>query len=190
MNDSNQITGLLLRWKDGDKAAFENLLPLVEKELRRIAHRYMQRERVNHTLQTTALINEAYLKLVDETQVNWQNRAHFYGIGATVMRRILINYARDRKAEKRGGGVIHICLDEISNLSPKKTEELLALDEALERLQIFDALKSRIVEMRYFGGLTIQETAEVLQIAEPTVSLHWRMARAWLQTEIRGNGNK
>lgn len=186
MTDSTQITELLLQWKDGDRAAFENLLPLVETELRRIAHRYMRRERGSHTLQTTALINEAYLKLVDENKINWQNRAHFYGIGATVMRRILINYARDRQAEKRGGGAVHICIDNAAVLSPEKSEELLALDEALEKLHIFDELKSRIVEMRYFGGLTIQETAEVLQIAAPTVSLHWRMARAWLQTEIRG----
>lgn len=184
MNDSTQITELLIQWKEGDRTAFESLLPLIENELRRIAHRYMRRERADHTLQTTALINEAYLKLVDENRVNWQNRAHFYALGATVMRRILINYARDRQAEKRGGGAIHVCLTDAAALSPEKSEELLALDEALERLRIYDELKSRIVELRYFGGLTIQETAEFLAIAEPTVSLHWRMARAWLQNEI------
>ena len=187
MSDSNQITELLIQWREGDRAAFENLLPLVEKELRRIAHRYMRREQANHTLQTTALINEAYLKLIDENSINWQNRAHFYGISANVMRRLLINHARDRQAAKRGGDAIHIRLTDAEHISPKKSEEILALDEALEKLKIFDALKSRIVELRYFGGLTIKETAEVLQIAEPTVSLHWRMARAWLQTEILDN---
>ncbi len=184
MNDDAQITKLLAAWSEGDKTSLERLLPLVELELRRIAHNYMRRENGCHTLQTTALVNEAYLKLVEQTRINWKNRAQFFGISAQIMRRILLNHARDCVAEKRGGGAIHINLDDVSVLSPEKSDELIVLDEALERLEKFDNLKSRIVEMRYFGGLTIEETAEVLGIAEPTVSLHWRLARAWLKKEI------
>ena len=165
-------------------------MPIVERELRRIAHNYMRREKANHTLQTTALVNEAYLKLVDNTRINWQNRAQFFGVAAQIMRRILLNHARDRAAAKRGGGAAHVNLDDISILTPEKSKELIALDEALEKLKTFDELKSRIVEMRYFGGLTIKETAEVLQIAEPTISLHWRLARAWLQNTIKEENRK
>lgn len=190
MGGSDEITGLLIQWQAGDEAALGNLLPLVEKELRRIAHCYMRRERVNHTLQTTALINEAYLNLVDQTRINWQNRAHFFAISAKIMRRVLMRYARDRRAEKRGGGAEHINLEDAFVFLPEPNCELLDLDNALEKLKEFDELKSRIVELRYFGGLTIEETAEVLGIAQPTVSLHWRLARAWLQTEICGNGNQ
>lgn len=186
MKDDAQITEMLAAWADGDTDSLERLLPLVEQELRRIAHSYMRRENANHTLQTTALVNEAYLKLVNQTRIDWKNRAQFFGISAQIMRRILLNHARDRRAAKRGNGAAHVNLDDVSVLSPEKSKELIALDDALERLKEFDALKSRIVEMRYFGGLTIEETAEVLRIAEPTVSLHWRLARAWLQTEIRG----
>ncbi|MCY7375862.1 MAG: sigma-70 family RNA polymerase sigma factor [Pyrinomonadaceae bacterium] len=187
MDDDVQITELLAAWSDGDETSLERLLSLVEVELRRIAHNYMRHENANHTLQTTALVNEAYLKLVDQTRINWKNRAQFFGISANLMRRILLNYARDRAADKRGGGALKLNLNDVSVMSPEKSNELLALDEALERLEKFDNLKSRIVEMRYFGGLTIEETAEVLGIAEPTVSLHWRLARAWLQTEITAN---
>jgi len=185
MENDEQITELLAAWNDGDETSLEQLMPIVEQELRRIAHNYMRRENANHTLQTTALVNEAYLKLVDNTRADWKNQAQFFGISAQIMRRILLNHARDRKAEKRGGGAMRLNLDDVSILSAEKSEELIALDEALERLKIFDELKSRIVEMRYFGGLTIEETAEVLRIAEPTVSLHWRLARAWLQNEMR-----
>ena len=185
MEKDSQITELLAAWNDGDKNSLERLFPVVERELRRIAHNYMRRENANHTLQTTALVNEAYLKLVDQTRVSWQNRAQFFAISAQIMRRILLNHARDRSAGKRGGGAEHVNLDNVSVLSPEKSEELIALDDALEKLKIFDELKSRIVEMRYFGGLTIEETAEVLGIAAPTVSLHWRLARAWLQSEIK-----
>ncbi len=184
MNDDTQITELLAAWSDGDKTSLERLMPMVEQELRRIAHNYMRRENVNHTLQTTALVNEAYLKLVDQTRIDWKNRVQFFGISAHLMRRILLNHARDRTAAKRGGGAMHVNYDDVSVLSPEKSDELIALDEALERLEKFDKLKSRIVEMRYFGGLTIEETAEVLGIAEPTVSLHWRLARAWLRNEL------
>ena len=184
MNNDPQITELLAAWSDGDEDSLKRLMPMVEQELRRIAHNYMRRENVNHTLQTTALVNEAYLKLVDQTRISWQNRAQFFGISAQIMRRILLNHARDRRAGKRGGNAPHLNLDEVFPVSDEKSDELIALDEALERLEKFDGLKSRIVELRYFGGLTIEETAEVLQIAPPTVSLHWRLARAWLKKEI------
>ncbi len=184
MENESQITGLLVAWNDGDENSLARLFPVVEQELRRIAHNYMRRENANHTLQTTALVNEAYLKLVDQTRVSWQNRAQFFGISAQIMRRILLNHARDRRAQKRGGGAFHVNLDDVAVLSPEKSDELIALDFALEKLKEFDELKSRIVELRYFGGLTIEETAEVLQIAPPTVSLHWRLARAWLKNEI------
>lgn len=185
MENTEQITDLLAAWSNGDENSLERLLPMVEHELRRIARNYMRRENPNHTLQTTALVNEAYLKLVDQTHTNWKNRAQFFGISAQIMRRVLLNHARDRMAEKRGGGVAHVNLEDVSTLSPEKSNELIALDAALKKLKEFDALKSQIVEMRYFGGLTIEETAEVLHISEPSVSLHWRLARAWLQTEIR-----
>ncbi len=190
MNDDSQITGLLAAWSDGDDDSLRRLIPLVEQELRRIAHNYMRGENVNHTLQTTALVNEAYLKLVDQTHTDWKNRAQFFGISAQIMRRILLNHARDRVAEKRGGGAMHVNFDDVSVLSAEKSNELIALDDTLDRLKVFDELKSRIVEMRYFGGLTIEETAEVLKIAEPTVSLHWRLARAWLQTEMTGSASR
>jgi RNA polymerase sigma-70 factor, ECF subfamily len=187
MKDDSQITELLAAWSEGDEESLERLFPIVEAELRRIAHNYMRGENANHTLQTTALVNEAYLKLVNQREVSWQNRAHFYAISANLMRRILLNHARDRKAQKRGGGVADVTLENSVIMSPEKSAEIIALDEALENLEKFDQLKSRIVELRYFGGLTIEETAEVLKIAPPTVSLHWRLARAWLQTELRGN---
>jgi RNA polymerase sigma-70 factor, ECF subfamily len=190
MNESEQITSWLVAWAGGDESSLECLLPIVETELKRIAHNYMRRENPNHTLQTTALVNEAYLKLVDQTRVNWQNRAQFFALSAQIMRRILLNHARDRAAEKRGGTALNVCLDDVAVFSPEKSAELIALDEALESLKKFDKLKSQIVELRYFGGLTIEETAEVLQIAPPTVSLHWRLARAWLQTEIRGEAGR
>jgi RNA polymerase sigma-70 factor (ECF subfamily) len=182
--NQNQITELLVAWADGDETSLQRLLPFVEAELRRIAHRYMRRERADHTLQTTALVNEAYLKLVDQKHVNWQNRAQFFAVSAQIMRRILLNYARDRVAEKRGGGAVLISLENIDVFAPQQSDTLIALDEALKRLADFDETKSRIVELRYFAGLTIEETAEVLGIAPSTLSLHWRLARAWLQTEL------
>lgn len=184
MTESQQITELLADWSKGNEKALDILMPIVEQELRRIAHTYMRREK-NHTLQTTALINEAYLKLIDQDRTNWQNRSHFFAVSANIMRRVLLNYARQSAAEKRGGANIQILnLDDETILSPEKSEQLLALDEALEKLAKIDELKSKIVEMRYFGGLTIEQTADVLNISPPTVSLHWRMARAWLQKEI------
>jgi RNA polymerase sigma factor (TIGR02999 family) len=160
-------------------------MPLVENELRRIARRYLRRERENHTLQTTALINEAYLKLVKADDINWQNRAHFFGVSARIMRRILINYARDARAAKRGGGSEAVNLDEVTVFTPEKSRQMLDLDDALKRLEEVDELKSRIVEMRYFSGMSIEETAEALGISPSSVSLHWRLARAWLKKEIK-----
>ncbi len=184
--DEQQITELLIAWNSGDESSLEHLLPVVETELRKIAHNYMRRENGNHTLQTTALVNEAYLKLIDQTRAGWQNRAHFFAISAQIMRRILLNHARDRVAGKRGGGAEHVELEEAVILTKEKSAELIALDEALNKLAEFDKTKSRIVELLYFGGMTIDETTEVLGIAPSTVSAHWKVARAWLGKEIRG----
>lgn len=184
--DEHQITELLIAWNSGDESSLEHLLPIVETELRKIAHNYMRREKANHTLQTTALVNEAYFKLIDQTRAGWHNRAHFFAISATVMRRILLNHARDGKAGKRGAGAEHVELEEAIILTKEKSAELLALDEALERLAEFDRTKSRIVELLYFGGLTVEETAEVLGVSCSTVSAHRKVAKAWLGKEIRG----
>lgn len=187
MTEQMEITEMLVAWKNGDEQAIESLLPLVEKELRRIARRYLRREKANHTFQTTDLINEAYLKLVKQPNVNWQNRAQFFGISAKIMRRILINYARDSKAVKRGGAEAqYVNLDEAIVFTPEKSEQLINLDEALKRLEVFDSMKSRIVEMRFFSGMSIEETAEALNISPSSVSQHWRLARAWLKKEIDG----
>ena len=163
----------------------DKLYPLVYDELRRLAFYYMRQERTNHTLQPTALVHEAYIKLIDQTQVKWQNRAHFFGIAANIMRRILVDYARQHKAEKRGGAAEKMPLEEeILIVSEGKSAELLALDEALENLAKLDPQKSKIVELRYFGGLSVEETAEVLGVSEITVKRHWRMAKAWLYGQL------
>jgi RNA polymerase sigma factor (TIGR02999 family) len=190
-----QVTELLVAWNNGEETALTRLLPIVEIELRRIAHNFMRRERGNHTLQTSALVNEAFVKLVDQRDVRWQNRSHFFALSAQIMRRILLNHARDRVAGKRGGNVPNFGLDDAVILTKEKSAELIALDEALDRLAKFDKTKSRIVELRYFGGMTIEETAEVLGIAPVTVSVNWRLAKAWLAREIRaredlGNNNR
>lgn len=164
-------------------------MPLVESELRRIAANYMRRESPDHTLQTTALVNEAYLRLVDQREVHWQNRAHFFALASQLMRRILLDHARAQRRAKRGGKAVHVNLDEVAVITPEKSEDLIALDDALIRLAEFDFKKSRIVEMRYFGGLSVNEVAEVLGIAPVTVMLHWRLAKAWLGREIRGTAN-
>jgi RNA polymerase sigma factor (TIGR02999 family) len=181
---TSEITGLLIDWSNGDQAALEALLPLVEKELRRLAHGYMRRENPHHMLQTTALVNEAYLKLVDQNRTHWQNRAHFFGIAAQIMRRILLNDARDRHREKRGGNAVQVSLSDVSVVCLEKTEELIALDEALTRLAALDERKSRVVELRYFGGLDVDETAEVLKVSPITVTRDWNFAKAWLLHEI------
>ena len=179
------ITALLVDWNNGDKSAMERLLPLVEKELHRLAHAYMRREDPNHTLQTTALINETYLRLVDQRRVQWQNRAHFFGIAAQIMRRVLLNYARDQNRLKRGGKVIHVSLSQASVMPAEKDREIIALDDALNRLEAVDERKAKVVELRFFGGLTIEEVAEVLKVSTVTVLRDWAFAKAWLSREMQ-----
>lgn len=184
MDTSPHITQLLLAWSDGDRAALDELTPLVYRELKKIAEGYLRRERSEHTLQPTALAHEAYLKLIDQQRVRWQNRAHFYGIAAQAMRRILVDHARARRAEKRGGEGAMVSLDEAVDVSDQQAGQLLALDEALKSLAAFAPQKSRIVELRYFGGLTLEETAEVLGVSRATVIREWRLAKAWLYGEL------
>ena len=184
MLSPRDITELLIAWGDGDQSAPEELMPLVEKELHRIAGRYMRRENPTHTLQTTALVNEAYIQLVGQRGTRWRNRAHFFGIAAGIMRRILLNYARDRRRDKRGGGAERVPLSEVAVMSEEKSEELIALDEALRKLELVDERKSRIVELRYFGGLSVEETAAFLKVSPVTVARDWKLARAWLRREI------
>ena len=182
----HEVSRLLVAWGDGDRAALDELLPLVHEELRRLAHRCMSRESPGHTLQTSALVNEAYLRLVDQKGVRWQNRAHFFGIAAQIMRRILVDHARSRGYRKRGGGARRVDLDEALAVSPQRAAEVVALDEALSRLAEFDPRQSRIVELRFFGGLSIEETAEVLGVSPGTVMRDWTLAKAWLRREISG----
>ncbi len=184
MQSPSEITGLLVDWGNGDKAALDKLLPLVEKELHRLAHRYMRKENPEHTLQTTALVNEAYLRLVDQKNTRWQNRAHFFGIAAQIMRRILLNHARDQHRQKRGGHPVQVSLSDVAIVSHEKSAELIALDEALEKLAVVDERKSRVVELRYFGGLSVEETAEVLGVSVITINRDWKLAKAWLSREI------
>ena len=182
------VTELLLRWRAGDNTCLDQLVPLVEGELRRIAHRYMRMERRGHTLQTTALVNEAYLRLVDQAQVDWQNRAQFLGVAARLMRHILVDHARELRRGKRGGGVRVLPLDEGLVFSPVKSAALMALDDALQELAGFDPRKAQIVELRYFGGLSVEETAEVLGVHPNTVIRDWSLARIWLKREIGQKG--
>ena len=176
---------MLRAWGEGDRAVLDQMLPLVHDELHRQAHRYLRRERDNHTLQTTALINEAYLKLVDQRAVQWQNRAHFFGIAAQAMRRILVDYAKHRNREKRGGAAADLPLEEALFVAATgQSIDLLALDEALTRLALIDEQQARVVELKYFSGLSIEETAEALGISPATVKRDWRMAKAWLRHEL------
>lgn len=181
-----QVTQLLCEWRSGDDHALEKLIPLIQPELQRLAHRYMSRERAGHTLQTTALVNDAYLRLADHTDPLWQNRAHFFAAAARLMRRIMVDHARHRQALKRGGGAVMVALDEATMAAASRGSELLALDEALEKLAIFDRRKAEVVEMRYFGGLTMEEIAEVLKIHVNTVTRDWVGARAWLFATLSG----
>ncbi len=182
---SQQLTQMLIQLSEGNAQMVDDILPLIYDELRRLAGNYLRRERSDHTLQPTALVHEAYIKLIDQTQVKWQNRAHFFGIAANIMRRILVDYARQHKAEKRGGAAEKMPLEEeILIVSEGKSAELLALDEALENLAKIDPQKSKIVELRYFGGLSVEETAKVLGVSEITVKRHWRMAKAWLYGQL------
>ncbi len=186
MKDTHEVTQLLLKWSNGDKNAFGELLPLVYRELQKIAHRYLNRERSSNTLQTTALVHEAYLKLIDQNRVQWQNRAHFFGIAAQAMRRILVDNARQRLADKRGAGVEKVALDEgLVDISDERAGNLIDLDEALKQLAELDEQKSRLVELRYFGGLSIEETAEVLGVSVATVNRQWRTAKAWLYNFLK-----
>ncbi|HYX29471.1 MAG TPA: sigma-70 family RNA polymerase sigma factor [Pyrinomonadaceae bacterium] len=184
MSSDTNITGLLVDWNNGDRSAMERLLPLVERELHRLAHAYMRREDPNHTLQTTALINETYLRLVDQRRVQWQNRAHFFGIAAQIMRRILLNYARDQHRLKRGGKAIHVSLSEALIMPEEKDREIIALNDALNKLEAIDERKAKVVELRFFGGLTVEESAEVLKVSTVTVLRDWAFAKAWLSREM------
>ncbi len=185
-----EVTRLLVDWGNGDQAALDELIPLVYDELRRVAGRYMRRESQDHTLQTSALVNEAYLRLVDQRSVQWQNRAHFFGVAAQLMRRILVDHARSRSRAKRGGGAQMVSLDEQAVMS-KEVAEVIALDEALKTLAEMDLRKSQIVEMKFFGGLTNEEVAEVLKVTSRTVEREWRKAKAWLNRAInKGETNE
>ena len=181
---SNQVTQLLLAWSEGNEAARDELMSAVYQELHRLAHSYMKRESSGHTLQTSALVNEAFLRLVNQKNVKWRNRAHFYGIAAQMMRRILVDYARSRRYQKRGAGIRDLSLDEALIVSDERTEQLVALDETLDRLAEFDPRKSKVVEFRFFGGLSIEETAEVLSVSPGTVMRDWTLAKAWLRREM------
>ena len=179
------LTGLLVEWRDGDKAALDRLMPLVYDELRRIAHRYVQHERNDHTLQTSALVNEAYLRFAGQRQVNWQNRGHFFAATAQVMRHILIDHARRRRYAKHGGDVQQVSISDAAEMSLQRADELIALEEALEELSTLDRRKGQVVELRYFGGLSLEETAEVLEISLMTVRRDWRAAKAWLYRKMK-----
>ena len=185
-----EITQLLMHWSQGDKAALDQLVPLVYPELRRLARRHMDRENPAHTLQTSALINEAYLKLVDQKNVRWENRAHFFAVAAQVMRHILVDHARTRNYAKRGGGATKLPLDEAMALTEQRAAQLICLDDALRDLATLDERKSRIIEFRFFGGLSMEETAEVMKISPSTVQREWRAAKAWLHhTMSKANGS-
>ena len=181
------VTGLLLAWGRGNEGALEQLIPLVHRELHQIAQRCMAGERVGHSLQATVLVNEAYLRLVDAKNVAWHDRAHFLAVAARVMRRILVDHARTRHAQKRGGDAMQVAFDEELVVTNEPREDFVALDDALEALATFDERKSRVVELRFFGGLSVEETATVLKVSPTTVIGDWRLAKAWLQREMRGD---
>ena len=184
MSDSNDITRLLSEWNQGNRAALDRLLPLVYDELHRLAGSYMRQERPDHTLQTTALVHEAYLRLVGSQNARWDNRVHFFAAAAQVMRHILIDYARSHARDKRGGGKPEVSLDEAAILSTERAHELLAVDDALTSLTALDERKGRVFELRYFGGMSVDEAAEALQVSPATIARDWRMAKAWLTREL------
>jgi RNA polymerase sigma factor (TIGR02999 family) len=186
------VTDWLIAWSDGDEAALDQLIPMVHEELRRLAKGYMRRERGHRaarTLQTTALVNEAYIRLIDARRVQWQNRAHFFAIAARLMRRILVDYARAQNYAKRGGGLPQVSLDDAPELAAERAPDLVSLDDALEALSRVDERKGRVVELRFFGGLSVEETAEVLKVSPDTVMRDWRLAKAWLLRELSGEEN-
>ena len=180
----NQVTVLLRKWSEGDDSALEQLTPLVYDELHRLAHQHMRRENAGHVLQTSALINEAYLRLVDQPRIQWESRAHFFGIAARLMRRILVDDARKRNSAKRGGSLIQVPLDEVDYLAQQQAANVVAVDEALQMLEAIDARQSQIVELRFFGGLSIDETANLLRVSPGTVMRDWTFARAWLRNQM------
>jgi len=184
MTSPGEITRLLAQWSGGDQAALDRLVPMVYDELRRLASNYMRGERPGHLLQTTALVNEAYLRLMDRQQVSCETRTQFFGVAAQVMRRVLVDYARGRDRAKRGQGVAPLSLDDVAVLSDDRAEELLAINTALEGLTAFDPRKGKVFELRYFGGMTVEEAAEVLSLSPVTVARDWRMAKLWLRREI------
>jgi len=181
----HRVTQLLAEWNHGDNAALVELTPLVYEELRRLAHHFMEGQRSDHTLQTTALVDEAYLRLADQTKPRWQNRAHFFAVAARAMRQILVNYAKSSRAQKRGGGALKVELDEAAIVSPEQSQAIVDLHEALERLGALDSRKARVVELKYFGGLNHGEIAEVMKISSVTVRRDWVFAKAWLYDELR-----
>jgi RNA polymerase sigma factor (TIGR02999 family) len=181
---THEVTELLQNWSEGDESALDRLMPLVHDELHRLAHQHMRREGPGHILQTSALINEAYLRLVDQPEIRWENRSHFFGIAARLMRRILVDDARKRNAAKRGGSLIQVPLDEATELADEQAANVAALDDALNMLETIDARQGRIVELRFFGGLSVEETASVLQVSPGTVMRDWTFARAWLRNEM------
>ena len=183
-SSDDQITQILIAWSRGDQSALDKLIPVVYKELRRMAARYLRRERPDHSLQPTALVHEAYIRLIDQTRVDWQNRAHFFGVAAQMMRRILVDHAKATRRQKRSGDVHKLPLDEAMNLYEEQRPDLVALDEAMKRLAEIDPRKSQVVELRYFGGLSVEETAEVIGVSRKTVIRDWMMAKTWLHQEI------
>ena len=185
---SQQITALLKAWSGGDERARDQLFPAVYEELRRMARRYMRRESPGHTLQTTALVNEAYLRLVDATSVSWQDRAHFFAVSAQIMRRILVDAARARAAAKRGGAAPRVRLDEVPDVSTERASELVAIDEALNSLLRIDPRKAQVIELRFFGGLSVEETSEVLKISPQSVMRDWKLSKAWMLRELNDQG--
>ena len=182
-----KVTHLLEQWSHGDDAALAELTPLVYEELRRLAHHHMGGQRPDHTLQTTALVNEVYLRLADQTNPRWQNRAHFFAVAARAMRQILVSYARSQRSQKRGGGALKVELDEAALVSPEQSQKIMDLHEALERLATLDSRKAQVVELKYFGGLDYDEMAEVLKISRVTVRRDWEFAKVWLYTELHGD---
>jgi RNA polymerase sigma factor (TIGR02999 family) len=183
-NPTHEVTGLLLDWNNGQPEALERLMPLVYDELRHIAARYLRKEREDHTLQTTALVHEAYIRLIDQQQANWQNRAQFFGVAAQMMRRILVDHARGHQADKRGGGAAKLSLDEAIEIADQKEVDLIALDEALNQLAQLDEQQCRVVELRFFAGLTVEEVAAVMKLSPATIKREWSMAKAWLHREL------
>ncbi len=183
-NDTNQITRQLIAWSNGDQTAMDQLIPVVYQELRRMADRFLRHESAGHTLQPTALVHEAWLRLIDQTRVNWQNRAQFFGVAAQMMRRILVDHAKSKHREKRGGDAVKLSLDDVVILSQERAADLIALDEALDALGNFDQRKCSVVELRYFGGLSVEETAEVLSVSPDTVMRDWKLAKAWLYQRL------